>query len=282
MVLGLQRTGSTAARDFLSANFADRIIAREHGMSPRYRDWLERGAAVGMPGFHRKPARLERVQAAMAQARRVDILVTVREPLARAVSHFLYRNRARIGRFHDAKTGRFLEAEAIARDFRAFCRMEVKRQAVWFREELGRTLGCDPAELARGPIHRDGLSIRLVRCETAGRDLLAAGGGIGDIASLPDRRNSAADRGFAAAAPDFARAFPLPARLVERLTGHGDITRFYPAAARPAGRPSAASAQLLGEEGRGFGPELLPAGVAHKVVGLARDDGGPDLDAAVA
>lgn len=253
LVLGLQRTGSTAARHFLSANFADRrIVLREHGLSPRYRAWLERGAALGMPGFRSKIMRLDQARQAVSQAHRIEVLVTVREPLARAVSHFLYRNRARIGGFHDPDVGGFRQAEAIARDFRAFCRTEAKRQAVWFREELQRTLGCDLAALSRGPVRRDGLHIFLVRCESAERDLLAAGAEIGPVTADPVRRNTAAERGVAAPARDFARAFPLPRRLGAALAGRGDITRFYPA--RASGPGLAASAQLLGEEGRGFGP----------------------------
>jgi hypothetical protein len=209
---------------------------------------------MGLANFELKPPRLLRTRADIAEAHHLDVLVNVREPVARATSYFLYRNRARIGGFHDPAAGGIHDAEAIARDLRAFCRIEARRQAVWFREELGRTLDCGAEELARGPIRRDGLNVFLIRCETAARDMLAAGAGIGPVTIQPSRSNGAAELGLARVARDFARAFPLPRRLVEALEGRGDITRFYPAPAAPAAGPLPAAAELVGEEGRGFGP----------------------------
>jgi hypothetical protein len=121
-------------------------------------------------------------------------------------------------------------AESFARDLRAFCSIEARRQAVWFREELGHGFGCDPEELARGPVRRGGVNLFLVRCEQAEADLRAACRTMGAVPPPARRRNDAAELGLAEAARDFARAFPLPGRLNHALAGRGDIRLFYPAA----------------------------------------------------
>lgn len=233
LVLGLQRTASSATLDFLKANFASgRLIAREHGVSPRHRDWLERGLAIGLEGFADKLARLDRLWTALAAARRVRVAVTVREPASRARSFFLYRNRARLAAFHGTASGHFHDVEAIAADFAAFCRIEARRQAVWFDEELSQALGVDPSALRPGRFAGStldaGLEVGLVRREHAGSDLSALAAAIGPVRTPPRRRFGMEDFHIAVEARAFAATFPISDTIAAELSGAGHIARIYP------------------------------------------------------
>jgi len=231
LVLGLQRTGSTAALGFLRANFqGERIVGRQHGISSRHRDWLARGHAMGLDRFETKLVRFDAVRAALAAASRAFVVVTTREPVARAVSFFLYRNRARLGGFHDAQTGAFADPRAIARDLDDFCRLEARRQQAWWDEDLAQTLACDPAALrpgawVSGPAATE---IALVRCEEAGRDLQRAAMAIGPAPRPPVRANAMEDFGLAALARAFNRRFQPSPDVIAALRDADPAARLRP------------------------------------------------------
>lgn len=244
LVLGPQRTASTTALGYIRANFAaDHLIAREHGISPRHLDWLERGQVMGLAHFSVKAARLQRLWTALATAGRVRLVLTVREPVSRARSFFLYRNRERLAAFHDPDTGQFSDAEAIAADLDAFCRIEIKRQRAWVEEELTQAFGIDPSALRPGRFvasTQDAtVEAAVVRREHVDEDLVAVGTAIGPAEVAPQLVNSIDEFGIGAAAQDFYRQFPVTDDLAAELAAAAGLGQIYavPAKATHGTRP---------------------------------------------
>lgn len=229
MVFGLERTGSTSALKFLLANYQDtHEIHRQHGVSPRFRDFIHRGEAMGLPHFDIKERRLDDSLAALERARKVLIIVTLREPVARVISLFQYRNRHRLLDYFDEASGGFRCADQIAADLESLGWSEAVRQRHWFAEELQAAFGYDlreaPPRLEDGPC-----AFAVSRCEHAGADLMAAVAPIGHASHPPKRRNGVQSRGPEAviAGEAFQRQFRLSEALTDALWDNRCLRRFY-------------------------------------------------------
>ena len=108
LVLGLPRTATKATLQFFHKNYADRAkVAHAHGISPRFQKTL-----FDLVDQEKINA-FERVRKLLNIAKRTLIVITLREPVSRIYSYYLYFNRNRIGSFFDPQNQTFSDRGAF-------------------------------------------------------------------------------------------------------------------------------------------------------------------------
>ena len=229
LVLGLPRTATKATLQFFHKNYADRAkVAHAHGISPRFQKTL-----FDLVDQEKINA-FERVRKLLNIAKRTLIVITLREPVSRIYSYYLYFNRNRIGSFFDPQNQTFSDRGGIQTDFDRFALEEATRECLWYSEELQDAFGLDlgalpvatlvaPAVLAQG-----GRDFLFVRSETLSETMNgAANKAPGWSGTRLKRRNSASEHGLAGLDQAFRETFQFPLSATSHLEDSTIVRRLF-------------------------------------------------------
>jgi hypothetical protein len=241
LVLGLPRTGTKTMLHFLHANYADRYeVCHSHGLSDHWLQELARWSqAPKGDGQPRGPAWVQ--EKIVSRARTLKLLshapftlvvVTVRDPVARAYSAIVYRHEAFLRRQLDQGENRFRDLPAIRALMDRCGDEELSAQGTWFDYELKRQFGIDVRKHCPdgGPLLMEtkGLTFLVAKCEEMDQMIAEIRHKVPQGERIVyQRKNSSAQRETKPMLDALIAQAPLAPRIVKKMYELPEVRHLY-------------------------------------------------------
>jgi hypothetical protein len=226
---------------FLHANYADRYkVCHSHGLSDHWVEELERWSqAPKGDGQPRGPAWVQ--EKIVSRARTLKLLsdapfalvvVTVRDPVARAYSAIVYRHEAFLRQQFDQGENRFRDLPAIRARMDRCGDEELSAQETWFDYELKRQFGIDLRQHCpdSGPLLMEtkGVTFLVSKCEEMDQMIAEIRRQVPQGEQIVyQRKNSSAERQTKPMLDALIAQAPLAPRIVKKMYELPEVRQLY-------------------------------------------------------